>query len=495
MRLSIRALVLFLGSTLLLTSGGPWAAVRPTATAAATTATTTDSLNLRAGPGLGFDVLLVMPPGAEVAVTGNPEGGFYPVSFAGTGGWAAGDYLSIAGGGGGSQATTTDSLNLRAGPGLGFDVLLVMPPGAGVAITGEPEGGFYPVTFDGADGWASGDYLAFAGGDSGGGSGGSGEATTTYYLNLRAGPGLDAAIQTVMPPGSVVTLTGGSSGEFVAVAYGNLAGWAARAYLDVGSGGGDEGSGGGGGAVGGTATVLDDLYLRAEPNPSAAVLLTMPTGARVELTGNRIANFAELFYGGVRGWGFSTYLDDGDDVNAPAAAAPPSNPFGFAPPAPGSGTAIVTEDAYLRAAASQSAEVQTVLTAGTEVQLTGISQNGFFLVLHNGARGWASSSYLLTGGRPADAYGYSQAMIEGFIVDAAARYGLDADALLAVARCESDLIPQAANAAGAYGLFQFVRSTWESTPYADHDVFEAWANANAAAWMWSVGRRYEWTCR
>jgi hypothetical protein len=37
--------------------------------------------------------------------------------------------------------------------------------------------------------------------------------------------------------------------------------------------------------------------------------------------------------------------------------------------------------------------------------------------------------------------------------------------------------------------------TWATTPYADQDIFDATANANAAAWMWSVGRRNEWTCQ
>ena len=121
-------------------------------------------------------------------------------------------------------------------------------------------------------------------------------------------------------------------------------------------------------------------------------------------------------------------------------------------------------------------------------------EGGFFLVLYGGERGWANSGYLLTGGRPTDEYGYSQELIRGFIADAARRFGQDPDEMIRVADCESTLDAQAVNPAGSYGLFQFVRSTWESTPYADNDVFEAWANANAAAWMWANGRRHEWVC-
>lgn len=64
-------------------------------------AVTTSSLNLRDGPSTSAAVLLVMPVGATAELTGDPESGFYPVRYAGTDGWAFGDYLDLAGGGGG----------------------------------------------------------------------------------------------------------------------------------------------------------------------------------------------------------------------------------------------------------------------------------------------------------------------------------------------------------------------------------------------------------
>jgi hypothetical protein len=82
------------------------------------------------------------------------------------------------------------------------------------------------------------------------------------------------------------------------------------------------------------------------------------------------------------------------------------------------------------------------------------------------------------------------------IREAAQAFGQPEEDMVRVGRCESNLDPRAVNQAGPYfGLFQFLRSTWASTPFADQDIFDPTANARAAAWMWQQGRRDEWTCQ
>lgn len=46
---------------------------------------------------------------------------------------------------------------------------------------------------------------------------------------------------------------------------------------------------------------------------------------------------------------------------------------------------------------------------------------------------------------------------------------------------------------GAFSSFQFMRGTFLSTPYARLDWTRQDVQAHAAAWMWSQGRRKEWT--
>lgn len=64
------------------------------------------------------------------------------------------------------------------------------------------------------------------------------------------------------------------------------------------------------------------------------------------------------------------------------------------------------------------------------------------------------------------------------------------------AQCESGGWRWARNpSSDASGLFQFLGSTWRSTPYGRLSVFDPYANALAAGWMHANGRGGEWVCR
>jgi hypothetical protein len=76
---------------------------------------------------------------------------------------------------------------------------------------------------------------------------------------------------------------------------------------------------------------------------------------------------------------------------------------------------------------------------------------------------------------------------------AATVYGNGAT-LWALARCESNLNPQARNASGSSGLLQFMPSTFASTPYRGFSIWSPYANALAGGWMLTQGRRGEWVC-
>ena len=56
--------------------------------------------------------------------------------------------------------------------------------------------------------------------------------------------------------------------------------------------------------------------------------------------------------------------------------------------------------------------------------------------------------------------------------------------------------PEAYNSSGPYyGLYQFLKSTWSKTDWGNQSIWDPEAQAMAAAWMWSEGRKNEWACK
>ncbi len=315
-------------------------------------------------------------------------------------------------------------------------------------------------------------------------------AVTTTYLNLRAGPRQDQRIRLVMPPGAWVEIIGGPRRGYYKVVYNGRPGWAHGDYLDFDGGSPASGSGNG------NATVTNGaLNLRAGPGTTYAVILVMPDGARVQLTGESSNGFLGVVYQGASGWAAARYLDTGT-----GAAEQPSSSL---PTGSGGGSATTTTALNLRAGPSTADQVLVVMPAGASVELSGDQQNGFLGDIYNVQRGWAYGDYVRSGGSSGDSGGvdgsdgWSQDEIIAIIYAAADRYGQSREDMLRVARCESGLNPRAVGPAPYYasGLFQFLRSTWASTPYANEDIFDPVANANAAGWMWSAGRRNEWVCQ
>src|SRR2546429_1176432 len=86
--------------------------------------------------------------------------------------------------------------------------------------------------------------------------------------------------------------------------------------------------------------------------------------------------------------------------------------------------------------------------------------------------------------------------IQQIIMDAFASLGGAAQGwALRVAKCESNYNPFAVNrSSGASRLFQFLPSTWASSPYHAQSVFDPTANAKAAAWLYQRSGPGQWSC-
>lgn len=220
-----------------------------------------------------------------------------------------------------ASATTSTALNLRVGFRLTSKVKLVMPAGSRVDIVNRSQNGYWKVVYQGVRGYAHGDYLNFGGGSSSGGGGGgnvstggrTGSASVLTSLNLRAGPSTSDRVLAVMPTGATISLTGETSNGFLRASYNGTSGWAYADFVgtsgSAGSNTGNDVNPGSGNA--GSATTTTGLNLRGGPSTSSRVILVMPGGASVTLTGEQSGEFVGVIYRGTAGWASSSFLSTG----------------------------------------------------------------------------------------------------------------------------------------------------------------------------------------
>lgn len=403
-----------------------------------------------------------------------------------------------------SSAVVTDYLNLRSGPSTDDSIILTMSPGDSISVDGDAQGGFYPVTFGGNSGYAHADWISIGGAaPPASNTGNTGTANVIDgALNLRSGASLNNSVITVMPDGASVTLTGEASGGFLGVVYNGTAGWAWSEYLSTGGSAPAPAptepapSTGIGDVVVGSMVTTDSLNVRSGPSTSNGVITTIPSGTTVELMGDPQGAWYPIRYAGNKGWSHGDWLSNGGSAPAPTQPPATGNPIGDTVV----GTMYVSSGLNLRQGPSTDNAVLTVMPGGATVSVMGEPVNGWYPLMYGSTKGWASGEWLSSTAptlpTPPSDSNYTDEEIIQIIYASADEYGQPRADMLRVARCESVLDPNAVNPySNASGLFQFLPGTWATTPFADQDIFDPVANANAAGWMWENGRRNEWVCQ
>lgn len=132
-----------------------------TVTAADDTVVVTGAVNVRKGPGTGYDILGVAQTGTELKRTGTVDG-WSRVIYNGVEGYAFDGYLKVKGSDElvemTGTLTVTGDVNMRSGPSTNDSILGLATKGATLSITGKI-GNWYRIEYDGVTAYVNGNYV------------------------------------------------------------------------------------------------------------------------------------------------------------------------------------------------------------------------------------------------------------------------------------------------------------------------------------------------
>jgi N-acetylmuramoyl-L-alanine amidase len=375
-----------------------------------TVVVTTDALNLRSGPGLSADVMLVLQANQVLTITAGPVAAegyhWYPVDAPMrppdviVKGWVAGEFVTLIEDVPGEDVphdfpngdvqVNTDQLNVRSGPGLTYPVVRTLSWGDAFFAGSPPvrADGYTWYTMNVPDrpplGWVAGEFLVadtrvgFVPGEA---------VIVSEPVNLRAGAGVDADVLAVLPQGTRQTVTGASvfDGHYrwhpVTTASG-VAGWVAGDFLTADPGGDP------GGVVGATMVVdVPALNLRSGAGMSNAVSAILNQGTLLEVLSGPVAagdfHWYEVRTGqGAEGWVIGEALAD---TSAPGFALDDA-------------VRVIDGPLNLRASSGLGGTIVDALETDQVLLVTGgpVRQDGYtwYEVRTSGAIGWVAGEYL-----------------------------------------------------------------------------------------------------
>lgn len=231
---------------------------------------TADALRMRSKPNTGSSILTTLYKGTKVELLSAEENGWYKVSYNGKEGYMSAEWLNVVVTAStqapstapteeapaeepaaeepavitvNSTAVVTDGpLNLRTGPGTGYDKVSLLLKGDKVTVL-EILDGWYRVSAKGTEGYVSAKFIAP---DTSGSSGTQNQTQTQPQtqvktqnalvlsgpLNVRSGPGTSYTRIGSLKVGTTVTVIG-KSGQWYQIKYANLTGYVHSDYVTL----------------------------------------------------------------------------------------------------------------------------------------------------------------------------------------------------------------------------------------------------------------------
>ncbi len=361
-------------------------------------ATTTTAVNLRSGAGTSSSIITTLPAGTKLVVSGSPSNGWYKVVYNGTVGFVSGDYITASdslNASFGSGRITATSVNLRSGAGMDAAVIGSLNTGATVTVTGV-SGKWYQVSYNGATGYVSSEFVGLSGAASAAPTPAAGTASGNGSVKgdsvrMRSGAGTSYSILGTYNNGTALTVVGTENG-WTKVTIGGVTGYIRSDYVSTAAGGAS------------TATQTGYIHgtsvrLRSGPSTSSQILGTYNTGTEMTITGTS-GNWYAVTYNGAQGYVSKDYMTTTKPADTTAASG---------------GTAGTIRGNYvrLRSGAGTNYSILGTYNNGTPVSITGTSGD-WTAVTIGGVKGYVNSAYIATGsGATTTASGGGEATASG----------------------------------------------------------------------------------
>lgn len=274
----------------------------------------------------------------------------------------------------GWQATATEGVNIRSGPGTSNDIIGGLYKGGTITAI-DSSNGWTKVRFNGVTAYIASDYLTKDGNLPAPGDINTGSVKiTTTALNMRKGPGLSYDRVTTLSEGRKVTLTGKATRGFVEIKLAGTKGWVSTQYLA---------SSNGLPKVTGTRTATADLLIRSTADADFGIMDEVKKGSKIKITGATKNGRAQIVYGDAVRWVTAKYLSNAK-VSEPSVPKLPKV----------TGTRYATTELMIRSVSSDEFKDLGDVDRGAKLKITGVTKNGRAQIIYDNAVRWVTAKYL-----------------------------------------------------------------------------------------------------
>ena len=278
--------------------------------AAVSTATATETLNVRSGPGSTYRVLGTLREGQRVTTLASSKG-WTTIEYRDARAYVSARYLKAAATtpvvstptvAAGSLRATTTAVNVRTGAGTSSAVLRVLAQGAKVTMTGRSTGGFAEVVLGSRKGWVASTYLRAATGL----PAVVGTRVSTAALDIRSTSADRYTRVAEVAKGTKLSITGAVANGRAQVVYSGAARWVTAKYLATPAA--SQPSVPGLPRVTGTRYATATLDIRSTSADRYTAVGTAPRGTALSITGVVVDGRMQIIWNKTVRWVTAQYL-------------------------------------------------------------------------------------------------------------------------------------------------------------------------------------------